>query len=329
MLNYREWEKAKNTYIEQYKREIIGGKIYPFFSLFNVKTYRSSSNSPNIQNIPKKEKEIGKRIRDIIIPSRGNIILAYDYSGIEVAMAACYSKDERLIDYLFDDNKDMHRDQAEKIFLLPKEKITAEIRYMAKNQFVFPEFYGDYWKNISVNIWNGISKEIKEHLKSKEIINIYDFMIHIEKIEKEFWLEDFRGYYKYKREKIKEYERDGYIKSLTNFKYRFPLEKNEIFNYPFQGSAFHCLLKLLIDIQRVIEKRRMKSKIIGQIHDEIMFDASPEEENEIDELVHFYGTQKIKKDWPWIVVPLKMKKSKTKINGSLASIEEYGFIGEE
>ena len=329
ILRYRKWYKVLNTYIAQYEREHVNGYLHPFFNLGTsgsgrgVKTYRSSSNSPNFQNIPKRDKQVKKIIRELIISREGNRLIEYDFKGMEVSLAACYNKDPNLIAYLEDDTADMHKDSAADLFL--KQDIDKIERFIAKNDFVFAEFYGDYYEPIAVNLWADLPSYTRKHLREQGIKKYRDFENHVKEVERIFWEEKFPVYAEWKKKTLKDYERKGYVKLYSGFKCRGPMRKNEVINYKIQGTAFHCLLWTFNNVAREVEKFD-NSFLIGQIHDAIASDVHPEEEKELDYLVWYYGTQKIREHWDWIIVPLKIEKERSEINGNWAEMSDMGYL---
>lgn len=326
ILEYRRWEKAKNTYLAQYSREMVGDKIYPFFNLHNIKTFRSSEDSPNLQNVPRQDTRVMKMIRSVIIPRKGNRLVGWDYKGIEVSVAACVTKDPNLVEYVTDLSTDMHRDIASDLFLKEKEDIIKDERYLAKNGFVFPEFYGDYFKQIAPIIWERISKETKQHLWNEGIKTFRDFLRHVEEIERILWEERFPVYAEWKEKEWRNYQRKGYVDLYTGFRCYAPMNRNKVANYRIQGCAFHCLLWTLNKIEPRIRKKYPSSFIIGETHDAIEGDINPKDEVEIDYLVWKYGTQKIREHWNWIIVPLSIEKERSEVDGNWAGMTSEGFL---
>ncbi len=326
ILQYRKYKKMKDTYLAQYRREQVDGILRPFFNLHLANTFRSSSDSPNFQNVPKRDERSKKIIRSIIVPTFRNRLIEYDYKGIEVCIAACYNQDPMMIKYILDPTTDMHRDIAIDLFFRTKETFTKKERYLAKNGFVFPSFYGSTSMNIAPNIWNEMEKETKNHLKEKGIRTFKDFESHVEDIEDKFWNERFVIYQEWKERFIEEYEEKGYLDLYTGFRCYGPIKQTKVTNYPIQGSAFHCLLWTLINVQDKIEKISGRSKVIGQIHDAIVLDAHPEDEEEIDKIIKLYGTEKIREYWDWIIVPLKIEKERSEINGDWSDMKEVGIL---
>lgn len=323
LLLFKRWSKGLD-YIEQIEREIVDGKIHPFFNLHNIISFRSSSSSFNFQNIPKHDKEQKKMIRELVIPRKGNRLIEYDYKQLEVIIGTCYHKDKMLINYILNPESDMHKDQAKLLFM--KDEIDSVERFVAKNDFVFAEFYGDYYKKIAPNLWEHMPKYTKNNLKEYGIRNYFDFEEHVKQVEVALW-ERFSGYADWKKRMLKKYEKKGYIESYTGFRYYGPMKRNELCNYPIQGSAFHCLLWTFIQVAKEIKKLKIKkSFFIGQIHDAAVGDIYLEDENVFDRLMFEYGTKKIREYWDWIILPLKIEKERSKIDGNWYEMENCGVL---
>lgn len=337
-LQVKKLKKAKGTYLQGIMREVTNGFLHPSFNLHLAQTYRSSSDSPNFQNMPIRLYETSKLIRQCFIPRASNRqIIEVDYSGIEVHAAAWYHKDPVMLDYIHNKTKDMHRDMAQQCYALPDKEMTPindkdtkrikNIRYCGKNKFVFPQFYGDWYFSCAPYLWNAIDqmnltmrngKSIKEWLKHKGITRLgsldYNvkpepgtYLYHIKEVENDFWNRRFKKYKQWKDKWYNSYRASGKFKMLTGFVIEGFLKRNEVINYPVQGVAFHCLLWSLIRIQKILRKYHMKSLIIGQIHDSIVSDVLSEERKDYLEIVQKVMTQDIKKHWNWIITPIEIE----------------------
>jgi len=325
MLRVRQLGKALNTNLRGLKREVQDEYLHPFFNLHTTTTFRSSSDHPNFQNIPVREEGIKQLVRRAIIPRPGRQLVEVDYSGIEVRIAACYHQDPVMIEYIRDETKDMHRDMAMECYMLAAEEVTKPIRYCGKNMFVFPQFYGDWYVDCAKSLWNATSEmglvtesglALGEHLKAKGIrrrgacIPGKDpvpgtFEAHIQAVEHRFWQERFRVYDQWKKDWFKAYQRKGSFRSKTGFLYQGYLKRNEVINYPVQGSAFHCLLWALSRlVLRELRRNKMKALVIGQIHDSIVSDVPEAEVDDYLLLTQEVMVEKLMKAWPWICVPL-------------------------
>jgi len=320
-LNLEKMKKCKNTYLMGIRREVVGGFIHPFFNLHTVQTYRSSSDSPNFQNIPVRDPVVSGLVRRAIIPRPGHRIVEVDFGGIEVRIAACYCQDPSLIAYIKNPSKDMHRDMAAQCYCIPPAEVTKELRYAAKNQFVFPQFYGDYYGSCAQPLWESMlgkktvsGGSVKKWLRrergirelgDKDVLSSDSFMAHIKQVQEDFWGRRFRVYGKWRRDWVRMYEQTGELRLLTGFVCRGLRKKNEIMNYPIQGSAFHCLLWSLIRVVLVeLKRRRLKSLIIGQIHDSLVGDVPEDEVDQFKQMVTEVMTEILPQEWKWIIVPL-------------------------
>jgi len=352
-LKLKKLQKVHVTYLKGIRNEIVDGLLHPFFNLHTVRTFRSSSSNPNFQNIPVRDPEIGRMVRQAFIPRKDSHLVEVDYSGIEVGIAACYHKDPRMLEYIADDTKDMHRDMATECFLLPKDEMVPRddvdkarikrIRYCGKNMFVFPQFYGDYYIDCARSLWDAAEHmelklrdgtPLREHLRRKGITELGEldpkekagwntFERHLQEVEKSFWNERFPVYNQWKKDWVQEYFKKGWLKTLTGFICQGALRRNQIVNYPIQGSAFHCLLQSLITlVNKELRRLKMKSKVVGQIHDSILADVPAVELDQFLQVVNHVTTVLLLEKFPWIIVPMEIEAEVTPLNGCWADKQE-------
>lgn len=325
VISLRKLVKRRDTYLSGFEREAINGVIRPFFNLHTVVTFRSSSDSPNFQNMPKRDIDSKKLIRGLIRPPKGCRLVEYDYKGMEVSVAACVFKDPTLIQYVSDPTKDMHRDTAMDIFFRgPKDWTKAE-RQAAKNGYVFPAFYGSVAREMARGVWEQLPETTIEHLHSKGIPNLEEYTAFLQDYDKRFWGERFPVYRDGKQSLYRDYQRQGYVDLITGFRCWGPLEFTEVTNYPVQGPAFHCLLWALNHIHPEVKRYCKQSAIIGQIHDALIAYVHPDEAEKFDEIVLKWSTQEIRNHWQWIIVPLTIEKEQSEIDGNLAEMNEAKF----
>jgi DNA polymerase I-like protein with 3'-5' exonuclease and polymerase domains len=339
--------KARDTYLEAFLREQVNGYIHPFFNLHFARTYRSSSDSPNFQNIPIRDHEIMELCRGVLYPRPGHQLLEIDFKGVEVSVSACYCKDKILIKYVSDPTKDMHGDMAEQIFIMDKIDKSIEshkiLRQAAKNTFVFPQFYGDYYKNNAIGICNDWVKlpqskwksgqgielpngYLSDHLILKGIKSFDQFIEHLKEIEADFWGVRFKQYAEWKEKHYAEYLRKGYFYTKTGFTCSGVMSKNDVSNYPIQGSAFHCLLWSLIETDKIMQKDNWDTKIIGQIHDSLVLDVNPNELKMVTQTIHRITTNDLAKKWKWIIVPLNVDMELSEIDHPWSEKKGYKFV---
>ena len=308
------------------KRETVNGRAHCVYNLHFAVTYRSSCDSFNFQQMPVRDPEQAEMVRRAFVASKGRRLVETDFGGIEVKVAYCYHKDPRMFAYLTDPTKDMHRDMAAQSFKLKPTQIVKPVRHIGKNMFVFPQFYGSWYRECARNMWGAINRQddcllkgtdrtVLEHLNRKGITELGScegdtipgtFEHHMKKVEQDFWRNRFSVYNQWKDDWFDAYQREGGFETLTGFYLSGTYSKNDVTNYPVQGSAFHCLLLCLIEIQRRLRKKKMKSRIVGQIHDSIIGDVVDRELDDYLHICHDVMTKWLLRKWKWIEVPLSL-----------------------
>jgi len=342
LLQIRKLKKIRDTYLEGFVREAVDGIIHPSFNLHLVRTFRSSSDRPNFQNIPKRDKEAMMICRKALFPRPNHQLIEVDLSGAEVRIAACYHQDPTMIKYINDPTADMHADMASQLFMIDHfDKSLPEHKYLrsaTKNGFIFPQFYGDYYKNCAENMahkWGKLSKgrwksgqgiampngSLSDHLISKGIKSLEAFETHVKKIEDDFWGRRFRVYAKWKDRWYARYLRYGYVDLFTGFRCSGIMSRNDSINYPIQGTAFHCLLFILTALDKEIFRNGWESRIISQVHDSIIIDVEPRELSLIINTIKYITAVDLPKTWNWINVPIEMAIETAEVNRSLAYIK--------
>jgi len=144
----------------------------------------------------------------------------------------------------------------------------------------------------------------------------------LKEVEDDFWNNRFRVYGQWKKDWWEAFIRKGYFDTLTGFRIGGYLNRKECINYPVQGTAFHWLLWSLIRIQKLLNKYKMKSLIIGQIHDSIVGDVHKKERQNYLEICRQVMTVDVRKHWPWIIVPLSIEAEVAPLNGNWYEKEE-------
>lgn len=352
---FREMEKLKDiqsTYLDGIRREMVeipgcGWFVHPSYGLHTVSTFRSSCREPNWQNVPQRDYEVAQLVRRAYIPRKGNHLVEVDFGQIEVRIAACYTHDPNLIRYCKDPDSDMHRDMACEIFFLDPSTVMQmkkTARHAAKNMFVFPEFYGSAYFNCAPQIWDEMTRgegwklpdgtPLVKHLRKHGVKELgeYDpkgtpkpgtFTAHLKKIERNFWDKRFSGYRDWKRKWFDQYQQEGGLSMLTGFRVNARLTRNEVNNFPIQGSAFHCELWTIIKIVERLKKYRMKSLLVGQVHDCDVGDVRPSELQAYCDMVYGLKTEELAKAWKWICVPMSAEVEVSGRNESWAAKKEW------
>lgn len=267
ILDYREFLKLKNTYLDALPEMISpwDQRIHTNYSQAVAATGRLSSVNPNLQNIPIRT-EKGRAVRRAFIPSDKNFkILSADYSQIELRIMADFSKDENMMN-AFIHQRDIHAITASKIFKVPLESVDSNMRRMAKSAN-FGMIYGISAFGLSQNL-NIPRKEAVEIIENyfnefKAVKRYMDNAIN-EAREKEY-VETILG--------RKRYLRDINSRNATTRGYA---ERNAI-NAPIQGSAADMIKVAMVNIHAWMEKEKLTSRMIMQVHDELVFEAHIDE----------------------------------------------------
>lgn len=290
ILDFRQLKKLKSTYVDVLPTLVNEktGKIHTSFNQAVAATGRLSSNNPNLQNIPIKT-EKGREVRKAFIASEGQSILAADYSQVELRIMAEISGDEGMKD-AFKKGLDIHTATAAKVFKVDLEAVTREMR--AKSKMVnFGIIYGISAFGLAQRL--GISRK-----ESAEII-------------KQYFIE-YPGIQNYMSEVVEKAKETGYVETImgrkrflkdinsSNAIVRGYAERNAI-NAPIQGSAADIIKKAMIDIQQKIKAAQLKSKMILQVHDELLFDVVEDEKEIMNQLVVEGMEKAVKTEVPMVV----------------------------
>ena len=267
ILAFRELTKLKNTYIDALPLLINKktGRVHTSYAQAVAVTGRLSSTNPNLQNIPVRT-ERGREIRKAFIPRDENyVLISADYSQIELRIVAAISGDVNMCE-AFKTGKDIHTATAAKVFNVEESEVTKEMRYRAKS-VNFGIIYGQGAFGLAENlgISRGEAKEIIDNYK-KQFPNIQKYMDDTINFAKEAgYVETLMGRKRWLRD----------INS-ANFTVRGFAERNAI-NSPIQGSAADMIKLAMIKIHAEFKRQNFRSKMLLQVHDELVFDAHKEE----------------------------------------------------
>jgi DNA polymerase-1 len=274
VLAYRQLGKLKSTYVDALQDEIFSktGRVHTSFNQTVAATGRLSSSNPNLQNIPIRT-EMGREIRKAFIAEGNNHLLSADYSQVELRILAHLSGDEALIE-AFQMGEDIHTRTACEIFGTSPDRLDAESRRMAK-AVNFGIVYG-----LSAF---GLSRQLKIYPKeAKKFIDQYFALYKKVKV--------------YMEKTVAEAKEVGYTQTMMNRKRYLPDLKSQnrqlreaagrvAINSPVQGSAADLIKLAMIRLAQKIRKKKLKSRMILQVHDELVFECPEEEEQEMRALV--------------------------------------------
>ena len=265
ILEYRTLAKLNSTYIEGMLPFInIDGRIHSCFHQTVTATGRLSSSDPNLQNIPTRI-EIGKKLRKVFKPKEGYVFVDADYSQIELRVLAAVSKDETMIKG-FLEGADIHSHTASVVFNVPIEEMTKELRSKAK-AVNFGIVYGisDF----------GLAGQIHTSRKqAKEYIDSY--------------LEKYNGIRNFMYDVVEEAKKKGYIDTLYHRRRYIPELNSKNYmvrkfgervamNTPIQGTAADIMKIAMINVYRALKEKNLKSKILVQVHDELLIETAEDE----------------------------------------------------
>ena len=274
LLNYRQLTKLKSTYIDALPRMVHPKtkRIHTSLNQTVTSTGRLSSSEPNLQNIPIRT-ELGKRIREAFVPEKNNILLSADYSQIELRILAHLSNDEVLTD-AFKKDEDVHTRTAAELFNVEPDKVDSNMRRFAKT-VNFGIVYGMSPYGLSSDL--GIPVD-----EAKAYIDNY--FVH------------YKGVKEFIDKTIAEAKEKGYVTTILNRKRSIPelisangatrnFGERMAVNTPIQGSAADLIKMAMINIDNRLDKERLKSMMILQVHDELVFEVIEDELEIIKELV--------------------------------------------
>jgi DNA polymerase-1 len=267
ILTFRELTKLKSTYVDSLPQLINRktGRVHTSYAQSVAVTGRLSSNNPNLQNIPIRT-ERGREIRKAFVPRDSNrVLISADYSQIELRIVAAISGDPAMCD-AFKKGIDIHTATAAKVYGVEESAVTKEQRYKAKS-VNFGIIYGQGAFGLADNL--GISRT-----EAKEIIDNYK--------------KQFSGIQKYMDDTINSARENGFVETImgrkrwlrdinsSNFTVRGFAERNAI-NSPIQGTAADMIKLAMVKVYHEFRKHKFESKMILQVHDELVFDAVKEE----------------------------------------------------
>ncbi|PJC61127.1 MAG: DNA polymerase I, partial [Ignavibacteria bacterium CG_4_9_14_0_2_um_filter_37_13] len=275
ILEFRQVAKLKSTYADSLPTLIHPktGRVHTSFNQTIASTGRLSSNDPNLQNIPIRT-ELGREIRKAFVPrDKNHSIISCDYSQIELRIMASMSNDERLLE-AFQQGEDIHRRTAALVFQIPEEEVTPDMRRKAK-EVNFGILYG-------IGIFGLKTRLQISQQHAKEIIETYfntfksvkAFMdASIQSAKEKGYAETLLG----RRRFLKNINSKNF--SLRNFEERVAI------NMPIQGTAADMIKLAMINIHNELSRRKLETKMILQVHDELVFDALKSETEEVISLV--------------------------------------------
>ncbi|HOP62127.1 MAG TPA: DNA polymerase I [Spirochaetota bacterium] len=274
LITYRTLSKLQSTYIDSLPKLIspVTGRIHTSYNQTVAATGRLSSSDPNLQNIPIRD-DFGRQLRKGFIPEKGFIMMSADYSQIELRLAAHYSDDPNMLS-AFREGIDIHNMTASSVFGVPFEEISPDMRRQAKI-INFATIYG-------VSPY-GLSQQAEISMKdAAEFIKKY--------------FETYPGFRDYIDRTVEFAKKNGYVETLMGRRRPVPeINSDTVFrregaervaiNTPLQGTSADMIKIAMINISRELSEKKLQSKMIMQVHDELVFEVHEEELEEMKALV--------------------------------------------
>lgn len=287
VLSYRQYQKLLSTYIVGFKQLIdtSSGLVHTTYNQTVTVTGRLSSVNPNLQNIPIRDEE-GKELRKIFIPKEGNILIDADYSQIELRLLAHFSGCKELI-LAYENGEDVHSVTASQVFNVPIGSVTPKMRREAK-AVNFGIIYGISEFGLSKNI--GISvKTAKEYIETyfKHYTAVKEYMdSNVEFAKKHGYVATLSG-------------RKRYIKEINSSNYNLrQFGERAAMNMPLQGSSADIIKIAMVNIYNRLKSEGMKTKLILQVHDELVLDAPYEEAEKAEQILKYEMENAVKLNVP-------------------------------
>ena len=346
---YKEWQHVKKLLLK-IDEETVDGLMHPVFNLHTTTTYRSSSGADksegrvsrdfNFQNAPRRNEAMAAVIRRCFIAREGCRLVENDFGAHEFKGAAIFWQDPELIRCATE--VDPHRLFSTWIFKCDPKEVSKGVRDVVKNQFTFPILYGSYYAKIAQRIWVLLDKldtrmvdgtKVKDWLAGKGIEELGacnpkerpragTFEQHVKEVEDRF-KKRFKVFAEKAEQWWQDYRKRGWFRMPTGFLVKGILSRNDLLNWPIQGSCFHFLLYTLIVVQKELRKRAMWTLLVGQIHDCLNSDVPDDELQDYLNLVQQVVAEELPRKWPFINIPLEIEAEVTGVGEDWYSKKQW------
>ena len=273
VIEFRQLSKLKSTYADGLLAEIAeDGRIHTTFQMMTTATGRLSSTEPNLQNIPVRS-ELGSELRKMFVAAPGNLLIDADYSQIELRILACISGDEAMQE-AFRSGEDIHTVTASQVFHVPPDQVTSEMRRKAK-AVNFGIVYGISRFALAEDI--GVSRK-----EADEYMNRY--------------FERYSGVRRYMDSIVEQAKRNGFVSTILGRRRYLPELQSPVYNIrafgervalnaPIQGASADLIKLAMIHVFRRLKQENLRSKLILQIHDELVIESPKEETDAVRKLL--------------------------------------------
>ena len=341
IIKVRKLNKMIGTYVDGFLKHTFNGMMHPSFSLSRARTFRSSSQWPNFQNVPKRDPKAKRITRSGMVPRPGRVLGEMDFEGAEISTSCYYHKDPTFIKYQTEGGGDMHKDACAEILKIKPDDVPKDARQITKGIWTFAQFYGSYYANCAKQGWEEYpqltDKEdnpvkikgvpIDEHME-KTFPTYKEFETHLKKFENKFWNVWFKVYTEWKDIVAKQYKRTGFVETFLGFRFKGQMDSKKCSNYPIQGTSFHLLLYTATQFIKETKKRKLKTLAIGQIHDSLILDIPLNEIEEVSSIMNDIVLN-LHKTFDWMDFPMGLDfeiSDSYELGGSFANMQNINKV---
>ncbi len=314
LLQLRNKSKLKSTYIDGLP-VYPDSKLHTSFNTCLTETGRLSSDSPNLQNFPKRN---DSWIRKLIVAPHGHLMVAIDYGQLEACTGAMCSQDKYLVNALWQDY-DIHQEWAEKAghkapgLVGGKANLTDKVkmkkfRSLIKNKLVFPAFFGAANESVHDYLVAGTGYDVNQH----DVDDLMD----------EFWA-TFDGFKQWQDRTMKQFYEVGYVETLVGRRHHYPLTRNQAINMPVQGTAADLVCDAMFRLSYLAaENQQWHIHPVLNVHDDLTMFV-PDDDRVLEDALRIFTREMLTFSYPWINVPLSVEVSIGKNWGELEPIGKF------
>jgi len=274
-----------------------------------------------------------------MVPRPGRVLGEMDFSGAEISTSCFYHKDPTFIKYQAEGGGDMHKDACAEILKIKPKYVPNEARQATKGIWTFAQFYGSYYANCAKQGWEEypliVDKETGElvqingvpidvHMK-KTFPSYKSFENHLKAFENKFWKKWFLVYTQWKDDITALYKETGVVETFLGFRFKGYMNKKQCTNYPIQGTSFHLLVYTLTAFLKECRKRKLKTLLIGQVHDSGILDIPLEELDEVHGILYEIVSN-LHQKFPWMDFPMGMDfevSDSYELGGNFSKMHKY------
>jgi uracil-DNA glycosylase family 4 len=311
LLKMREIDKMIGTYVGQFERLAVNGKVHPYFNVM-LKTMRTSCTSPNLQNVAKRNAFQKKVVRRGIKADPDCHFCEVDYSGVELYMNAFICNDSEFMKMLQTPGVDPHSEFCKFWYDFNDEQISKPIRNFSKTGITFAQAYGSNYWACAKKTWEWFNNEevltgegfnLIDHFRIKGIKTERDFIDFWQEKEEIYW-DRFKEWREYQEKMIETYLKKGFAETPSGYRRVGRMSKNKILNTPPQNAGAFVLLASACYINEQARKNKMKSRLMLQVHDSNAGSVHKAEKQDFLDLIEYGMVEWTYKEFDFLKLPL-------------------------